>query len=219
MVRDVFAMKSKIISLNVGLPQTLEWEGRKVSTSMLKHPVSFLQVHPLSIDGDKFANPQAHGTPDSVLYIFGMKSLLTYMRTIGRSTYSPGALGENVTCEELDETQVSVGDIFRIGEVVAQATFPRIPCAKVNVRMQHPEGQKRLEECGRSGVYFRILEPGKIQPQDFVERIEPAKIPFMISDVYANALKRIAPWADARERALANGAFPKRILEKWNTLS
>jgi MOSC domain-containing protein YiiM len=84
--------------------------------------------------------------------------------------------------------------------------------------MEHPEGQKRLEDCGRSGVYFRILEPGKIRPEDFVERIEQAKIPFMISDVFATALKKIAPWAEQRERAIANGSFPKRILEKWKAI-
>src|SRR5438874_1872249 len=110
-------MKTKILSLNVGGPAPIEWNGHRIISSMKKSPVQELNVHLYNIDGDSFASPQHHGTPDSVLYVFGMKSILEYMNMLGRTTYQPGALGENVTVEDLDETKVSIGDVFQIGPV------------------------------------------------------------------------------------------------------
>ncbi|MGZ3722724.1 MAG: MOSC domain-containing protein [Bdellovibrionales bacterium] len=211
-------MKSKILSLNVGGPAPMEWQGKSIVSSMRKSPVPFLNVHLYNIDGDSFAHTRVHGLPHSVLYIAGVKSFLEYMHLLGRDQYEPGSLGENITVDDFDEKKISVGDVFQIGEVVAQATFPRIPCSKLNTRMQHAEGQKLLQECGRSGIYFRILEPGKIFPNDSVERIEEAKVKFLISDIYAKALRHRPLTNEDRNRALSNGAFPEGMLEKWRTL-
>lgn len=206
---------ARILSLNIGLPRAMEWEGRSVTSSMLKTPVTGpLIVHRENVDGDRFASPEFHGTPDSVLYAFGMPSLLAYMRSIGRDGYDPGALGENLTLDDFDEQKISVGDVFEIGEVTAQATFPRIPCAKVNFRMGHPEGQKKMIELGRSGVYFRILKPGKISKGDSVVRVREAEVKFWIPDLYRKACASQFTQDDLR-LARENGFLPRRFMEKW----
>ena len=188
-------------------------------SSMLKAPIPEpLVVHMETIDGDRFANVNSHGTHDSVLYAFGVKSALEYMALLGRTEYIPGSLGENVTLDELDETQVSVGDIFQFGEVRVQATFPRIPCAKVNLRMEHDDGQRLLQEVGRSGVYFRILKPGKIHAHDAVERVEQAPVKYLISEIYSTTVQRKKLSDIEFERAMKNGAFPLEEMEKWRSL-
>src|SRR4051812_30960101 len=97
----------KIISLNLGEPALMEWQGKSIVSSMLRHAVPGpLQVHLDHIDGDKFANPQAHGNIDAVLYAYGMTSVMEFMMALGRTDYAPGALGENVTLDALDEKQV-----------------------------------------------------------------------------------------------------------------
>lgn len=193
----------------------MEWHGKTITSSMLKTPVPFLNVHLYNIDGDIFANPQAHGVPHSVLYIAGEKSFLEYLKLLGRKVYEPGSLGENILTDDFDENKISVGDVFQIGEVVAQATFPRIPCGKLVFRMQDENGQKYFQDSGRSGVYLRILEPGKIYPHDTVERIEPAKVTFLISDLYAKIVRNTPLTDEERERAIRNGAFPEKIIQRW----
>ncbi|MEK7357289.1 MAG: MOSC domain-containing protein [Bdellovibrionota bacterium] len=210
-------MAYKILSLNIGHPAPMEWNGKSIVSSMKKESVPGpLVVHRDSIDGNTFAQPQFHGALHSVLYAFGMKSALEFAKVLGRATYEPGATGETLTLDELDEFDVSVGDIFRFGSVLAQATYPRIPCGKVNFRMQHERGQKAMQECGRSGVYFQILEPGKIALGDRGERIERAKETLLVSDVYRYIVKNETPPAEFVERAKRNGCLPKRQLEKWN---
>src|SRR4051812_26327375 len=106
-------METTILSLNIGEPEQMEWLGKSVRSSMHKRPVKGpLVVHDDFIEGDSFANPNSHGTIDSVIYAFGLPSLNAYMKLLGRETYEPGSVGENITCAELDETQISVGDVF-----------------------------------------------------------------------------------------------------------
>lgn len=207
-------MKSKILSLNVGTPKTVEWDGKSIETSMLKTSVNELRVHELSIDGDKFANPKHHGTPDAVLYAYGLDGLDDYFARLGRG-YVYGDLGENLTLDRLDESEVSVGDVFKIGSVVAQATFPRIPCVKINFRLENPAGQKTMIEAGRSGVYFRILQPGVIKSGDTFELVERAKVPFSIKEVYERMVGGVKVTDADLERVKANGAFPEARIAKW----
>jgi MOSC domain-containing protein YiiM len=173
-----------------------------------------LVVHEDRVEGNSFASPAYHGTIDSVLYVFGMKSAKIYMQELGGGDYAPGFTGETITLDDFDEADVSAGDIFRFGEVLAQATFPRIPCGKLNFRTQNAEGQSAMKKCGRSGVYFRILEAGKIHLTDKVERVEQSAHPVSIFKLYekiAKGEKFIGSEADAIR---ANGAIPQRILER-----
>ena len=209
-------MKAQILSLNSGLPAVLEWQGKRSNSSMLRHPIEGpLVVHKLHIEGNSFGAPHIHGLEHAVLYAYGMKSALTFTQLLERKTYEPGSVGENLTLDDLDETEVSVGDIFQMGEVVAQATSPRVPCGKVNLRMQHPEGQKAMQMCGRSGVYFRILQPGKVFKSDAVQRTVKSQNPFSIFEFYQTLLSGRNFKAEQIERALANGAFPEKLVSKW----
>lgn len=209
-------MEIKILSLNCGVPELIEWEGRSVMTSMRRTPITgHLMVHRDYIEGNTFAAANLHGLEHSVLYVYGMKSAVAFVNRLEIDKYDPGAVGENVTVDDLDETQVSVGDIFRIGDVLAQAVYPRIPCGKVNLRMQNAHGQKAMQECGRSGVYFRILKPGMIERSDPFTLYESAQHRFLISDLYNKMVNGIQLTRVEMELALANGAFPKKAIEKW----
>lgn len=208
-------MKATILSLNTAHPRPMEFDGKKIMSSMLKDPVSGpLLVSKTKIDGDSFANPNFHGTNDSVIYALGVPQALEIMRRIGRETYEPGALGENLTLDDFDETKISVGDKFKIGTVIAQATFPRIPCGKVNFRLYHPDGQKSMQQSGRSGVYFRVIEPGRIAKGDSVERIEQAAYTYLISDVYKKVVTNSQWLEDEAKLVKTNGAFPADFVKK-----
>ncbi len=216
-------MESKILSLNLGTPQPIEFGVQTILTSMNKKSVPGpLNVQMTSIDGNTFAAPQFHGTPEAVLYIYGMSSIQKFLDRLGvvnaGDIYVPGSLGETLTVDHFDETKVSIGDKFKIGEVIVEASFPRIPCAKVNFRMQNPRGQKAMQECGMSGVYFRILVPGKINVTDKVERIAEAKIKFMVSEIYPHVVTGKKMSEEQLQRALKNAAFPRKYLDRWSQM-
>jgi MOSC domain-containing protein YiiM len=208
-------MKSKILSLNIGLPQTVEWDGKTIETSMVKKSVEAIDVRFADINGDRFANTKHHGTPDAVLYAYGVDAISDFVSLLARPALKYGEIGENLTLDRLDETEISVGDIFQIGEVVAQATFPRIPCTKINFCLQDRRGQKAMIQSKRSGIYFRILTPGKITLASSFERIEKAKAVFTISEVYERMVGGVKVSAEDLARVRANGAFPEARIAQW----
>jgi MOSC domain-containing protein YiiM len=209
-------MNAKILSLNSGHPAPLEWDGKSVTSSIIRAPVPGpLVVHGDHIEGNSFGAPNLHGLEHSVLYAFGLESALAFVRALGLERYEPGYLGENVTLDALDEAAVSVGDVFEFGEVLAQASYPRIPCNRVSYRTKNPDGQKALQRCGRSGVYFRVLRPGKIHLDSPVRLAEKAAHRFPVADFYRKSVANL-PFTDEEKRlGLANGAFPQKILAKW----
>lgn len=207
---------SKILSLNIGAPEELEWRGDRIRTSMRKHPTPGpLVVHSDHIEGNSFANAVSHGNIHNVLYAYGMTSALDFIRGIGRDVYAPGSTGETLTVDSLDETEVSVGDIFEIGEVIAQATFPRTPCRKVDFCVQHERGRQAMIDCGRSGVYFRILRPGKIHSSDLLRRTERSQHPFPIFRLYQLLMSGTRPTAEELDMAKMNPAFLESQLKRW----
>lgn len=212
-------MRAKILSLNIGGPTPMIWGEKSILSSMHKKPVAGpLVVSETAIEGDSFENPKFHGTIDSVLYAYGLTSIEKFLVRIGRtlSDFNYGDTGETLTLDHFDESEISVGDVFQIGEVTAQATWPRIPCAKVNFRFQHADGQKEMIASGVSGVYFRILKPGKILKTDVVERVKTSDVPFLISDVYSKIFGGGIGQPEI-DLAKKNGAFPAREIAKWET--
>lgn len=232
----------QIKSLNLGQPQKLNWNGRQIETSMDRRTVAGpLVVYEDRVESNDFSQPQYHGTRDSILYAWGLDGahdflmklhemrkkdgepetqitehlLTTGVTTLGGMAYRSGALGENITLERLIESDVSVGDVFEFGEVRAQAVMPRIPCAKVNFRVQNKHGQKALGECLRSGVYFRILQPGRIHAHSRVQKVAESQVPFSMTELYQLILAKRKLTASELARAEANGGFSQRLLEKW----
>jgi MOSC domain-containing protein YiiM len=65
--------------------------------------------------------------------------------------------------EGLHENEITVGDIFEIGEAVVQATQPRQPCYKLGIRFQNPKVVKQFVESGFPGVYVRVLKNGMVR--------------------------------------------------------
>jgi MOSC domain-containing protein YiiM len=114
---------------------------------------------------------------------------------------------------------VRIGDRFRIGAALVEATAPRIPCSVFATRMEEPNWVKRFADARRPGLYVRVLEPGEVAAGDPVEALggseqNPTVVDLM--DVWYDAdpdpelLERLLA-APLAERARAN---VERKLEK-----
>ena len=85
---------------------------------------------------------------------------------------APGAFGENVSTRGLTEADVAVGDIFRLGEALVQVSQGRQPCWKLSRRFGVQDMARRVQETGRTGWYYRVLQPGLVATGDALERID-----------------------------------------------
>ena len=97
-----------------------------------------------------------------------------------------GYMGENLTVSELEETKIHVGDIYKLGNAVVQVTKPRQPCFKLGIRFNDQRIIKQFWNTTKSGVYFRILETGKIAKGDEFVLIEKTTNSPSIADVFTS---------------------------------
>jgi ferredoxin-NADP reductase/MOSC domain-containing protein YiiM len=162
----------KLVSLNVGLPRDVAWEGRTVHTAIWKEPVEGPRmVRRLNIDGDKQGDLMAHGGEHRAVYVYQLDSYAYWERELGRDDFVMGQFGENFTIEGPSDEEVCVGDRFRIGEAEFEVTQPRVTCYRLGMRMAEPRMPQRLVADRRPGFYFRVIEEGAVEVGQEIERI------------------------------------------------
>ncbi len=157
----------KVISVNVGLPRTVQWKGTAVSTGIFKAPVSGrVRLRTLNLDGDGQADLSVHGGPNKALYAFPAEHYAYWHRELPDMALPWGVFGENLTTEGLNEEAVKIGDRFLIGSTEVVVTQPRLPCFKLGLRFGRDDIIKRFLASGRTGFYFKVATEGEIAAGD-----------------------------------------------------
>jgi MOSC domain-containing protein YiiM len=80
--------------------------------------------------------------------------------------HAAGAFGENISTTGLDEDTVCIGDRFRLGSALVEVSQARQPCWKQGDRLAWTTLPDLMVREGRSGWYYRVLEPGQAQAGD-----------------------------------------------------
>ena len=162
----------RLLSVNVGQPREVKWRGRKVLTSIWKHPVPDRRwVSGLNVDGDAQADLVAHGGEHRAVYVYDICSYRHWEHELGRNDFVLGQFGENFTVDGLPDDEVCVGDRYRIGTALFEVTQPRVTCHKLGVRMEEPRMPALMYTHGRPGFYLRVLEEGEVGAGDAIERV------------------------------------------------
>ena len=124
-----------LLSVNVGMPQNLSWQGRTVFTSVWKHPVPGARmVRRLNIDGDGQGDLAGHGGEHRAVFVYQIDSYHYWQRQLGRDDFTYGQFGENFTVDGLSDKEVCIGDRYRIGQALFEVTQPRVTCYRVGIR-------------------------------------------------------------------------------------
>ncbi len=174
----------KLLSLNVGQPQEVEWEGEMVTTSIFKSAVSDRrQVSFLNIEGDKQSDLRYHGGVDKAVYSYDISYYDHWKNHLQREDWNAGLFGENPTTQGMPDDVIKIGNIYKIGTATLQAIQPRFPCFRINIRFDLPDMIAHFYEQRRHGTYFRVLEEGYLQVGDAIELIEPSPFDITIQDV------------------------------------
>ena len=160
----------KVISVNVGLPRTVEWHGALVETGIFKEPVSgSVPLRRLNFDGDRQADLTVHGGPYKAVYAYPVEHYPVWKAEHPELEFPFGAFGENLTVEGLDEDTLHIGDRLRVGTAALVVTQPRIPCYKLGIRFQRDDMIKRFLASGRSGFYFSVEKEGEVSAGSGIE--------------------------------------------------
>ena len=161
----------KLLSVNVGVPRDAVWRGEVVRTGIFKSPVAGrIAMRGDNLDGDAQADLSVHGGADKAVYGYPSEHYGFWCEWLGVDELPWGAFGENLTTEGLLETDVCIGDRFRIGSALLEVSQPRIPCANLALRHERADLPKHFLASGRSGFYFRIVEHGDLAAGDAIVR-------------------------------------------------
>lgn len=169
----IFTGKPEIIgSVDAEHPMDREWR-----TSIFKQKTDgpvFLGKTNLS--GDEQADLKHHGGPEKAVFAYPSEHYAVWQEKLGNPDIRPGGMGENFSTVNLLEQDVAIGDVFEIGGAVIQVSQPRQPCWKPARRFRTKELALMLQNTGRTGWYFRVLQEGDIeagQTLELVERLYP----------------------------------------------
>jgi MOSC domain-containing protein YiiM len=157
--KDGTIRSMRIISLNVGLPSAQRYEGRKVITGGTKKPVTRAVLRFGNFDGDRQADQVNHGGLEKAVCVYPFDHYPYWNRQLGHDL-QPGAFSENLTVSGAIETEVCVGDVFRIGEATVQVSQPRMPCTKLASKNGSKMLPKLIANVGYTGFYMSVLSEG-----------------------------------------------------------
>ncbi|MET9631972.1 MOSC domain-containing protein [Lentzea sp. NPDC006480] len=161
---------ARLLSLNVGLPKDVSWHDKTVHTGIFKQPVTGPRmVRRLNIDGDGQGDLGGHGGENRAVLVYQRESYEHWQTELDRE-FEYGQFGENFTVEGLADTEVHIGDRFRIGEAEFEVTQPRVTCYRVGMRLGEPRMPSLLVAHGRPGFYLRVITEGEVQAGDEIER-------------------------------------------------
>src|SRR3984957_19694057 len=176
----------RLLSVNVGLPRDVTWNGKTVRTSVWKSPVDGRRmVRKLDIDGDAQADLAGHRGEQRAVFVYQMDSYHYWESFLGRSDFIFGQFGENFTVEGLPDNEVCIGDRYRIGGAEFEVTQPRVTCYRVGIRMNEPRMPALLVEHHRPGFYFRVLQEGEVGAGDDIVKITDGPERISVADVDA----------------------------------
>jgi ferredoxin-NADP reductase/MOSC domain-containing protein YiiM/ferredoxin len=175
-----------LLSVNVGLPKDVSWQGRTVFTGVFKDPVpGSRRVGRLNVDGDGQGDLAGHGGEQRAVFVYQMASYRYWERELGRNDFVYGQFGENFTVEGLGDDEVCIGDRYQIGSAIFEVTQPRVTCYRVGLRMNDPRIPALLVSHHRPGFYFRVLQEGEVQAGDEIIRLSSGPEQMTVADVDA----------------------------------
>lgn len=154
----------RLLNFSVGRSRPQLIDGEEVRTAYVKRPVP--QPWVITATGPA-ANEVAVHTDH--LYVFDRESYEYWSAELGarRDSWPDGTFAENLTLDSIDQSQLRIGERYRLGSATLVVTGPRVPCWKLTWALGQPKSfMRRFRLSGHSGAYFGVIEPGVVAPGD-----------------------------------------------------
>jgi len=149
-------------------PMDRPWE----SAIFKKETDQKLWLGETALNGDEVGDKKSHGGPEKALFAYPIKHYTYWKKDLAIDSIGMGAMGENIAVLEMDEFTVCIGDTYKFGDAIIQVSQPRRPCWKPARRFRTIDFSLRIQNSGRTGWYFRVLQEGYVHAGIDLELIE-----------------------------------------------
>ncbi len=175
-----------LVSVNVGLPKDVPWQGKTVHTGVWKEPAAGPKlVRRLNIDGDGQGDLSGHGGEQRAVLVYQLDSYRHWQQHFGWDDVSYGQFGENLTVDGMADDEVCIGDRYQIGEAEFEVTQPRVSCYRVGMRVGEPQMAALLVSHHRPGFYMRVITEGHVQAGDQIIKTQAGPHQLSVADTDA----------------------------------
>jgi MOSC domain-containing protein YiiM len=203
----------RILSVNVGLPREVTWQGKLVTTGIFKEPMKTpVMLRTLNLDGDQQADLTVHGGVDKAVYAYPSEHYAYWHAELPGVNLPWGMFGENFTTVGLFEEAVYIGDRFGIGEAQVIVSEPRMPCYKLGVKFGSADIIKRFLASRRTGFYFAVVREGMVSAGDAVKLIGREQADISVADI-----TRLYAFERDDARALLRAIKVEVLPERWKS--
>ncbi|KAI1331527.1 PK beta-barrel-protein domain-containing protein-like protein [Xylariaceae sp. FL0255] len=171
---DLVPFPPKVSVLNVRIGKVRPLADSKFTSAINKQPQQgkvYLTKLGFSGDERRFV---PHQSPDNAVHQYCMGHYDSWKTEMPdhEHRFKIGAFGENLTTHHLSESNVCIGDIFRLGNATVQVTMNRQPCFKLNHRFGYKKMAAQVQGTGRTGWLYRVLNEGFVEEGDDMELID-----------------------------------------------
>lgn len=172
-------------SVNIGEKKVINYKGKIVETGIFKLPVTtsiFLGEE--DVVNDAVIDRRYHGGIDKAVYAYSENHYEYWKQLYPNLDWNYGMFGENLTISNLEETEIHVGNQYKLGETIIEVTSPREPCSKLGIVFGTQKVVKQFWNTTKSGVYFKVLQTGNVSAGDELVLLKKAENTPTIAEVY-----------------------------------
>lgn len=208
----------KIVSTNIGERTTVVWRKKEVETGIFKKPIDQpIFLGKTDVKSDTVIDRKHHGGVYKACYLYSAHHYPYWKKKYANLDWHYGMFGENLTVDSFDETQLYVGNIYKVGNALVQISEPRQPCFKLGIRFNNAAVIKDFLEYPSPGTYIKVLEEGEVKVGDefILQQEDTAK--FTVQEYYELATNQTTA-ASIIKKALACTAVKPEKQEKYSQL-
>lgn len=178
-------MSMKVLSVNLGEKKTIKWKGREIETGIYKYPVDLpIFLGREDVKNDHVIDRKHHGGILQAVYGYSVKHYDYFKKFHPNLDWNFGMFGENITFSDLNEEEITVGNIYELGNSVIEVAKPRQPCFKLGIRFDNPKIIQEFWNSSKSGIYFKVLSTGSVAVGDELILIKKSIDIETIAEVY-----------------------------------
>jgi MOSC domain-containing protein YiiM len=200
----------KVISTNIcNVPRTFVWNGKEEQTGIFKFPTTEkLFLTKKDVERDSVIDRVHHGGENKACYLFSAEQYHFWKEKYPNHDWNWGMFGENLTITGLDESQIRIGNVYKMGSALVQVSQPREPCYKLGIRFGTQEILKQFIDQNHPGTYVKILEEGEVEIGDELQLIQLSENTLTVQEFYELMFLKEKP-KDLLQKFMDNPAVPQ----------
>ena len=129
-----------------------------------------LVINSFGFIDDTQSDKAVHGGVDKAICVYSQK-YYDFFNEKHHLNLPLCAFGENLTINNLDDSEICLGDRFQCGEAIFEVSQPRQPCWKISSIIGIKNLTSLLVKEHKTGFYFRVIKGGTIRYNDSLKLI------------------------------------------------